>query len=129
MCFYMFVYQQKVLKRQRLEMKIMKWKCTCANNASIKLSDVCGNVLLLTYHTPPKCMAKWLTSQNRNLVSANILHMRSSAAVHVMIHLNAWGQRVIDEGKEHERTTSPRIWLDFFSSEFYTHVFPIGTKA
>lgn len=87
------------------------------HHALIKLLYV-ETILLITFHTPPECMAKWLTSQNRNLVSVSILYMRSSAAVHVMAHLNAWGQCVIDERKEHKRTTSPRIWLDFFSSEF-----------
>lgn len=31
------------------------------------------DILHIISHTPPECMAKWLTSQNRNLVLLNIL--------------------------------------------------------
>lgn len=63
-------------------------------------------------------MPIWLTSQNRNLVSLNInfvyaVHQPLFTWLYIWMHeVNAWS----NEGKEHERTTSPRIWLDFFYS-------------
>lgn len=82
-----------------------------------------GNELLLTYHTPPKCMAKWLTSQNRNLVSVNIPFICGHHPLFTWF-TSEYMRSVRDRRRKRAWTNNkPPYLIGFFSSEcLYTCV-------